>query len=172
MKVQRKATFDEVLKRFLQEHPIDNRYKVNTNPNAHQSLIMANEIFDEWNYVLLYRQDILNVILPWHLGCKGELTLVPKSGLTVEQTVVGLREMEDSYSQKNQECWDKIIKMGCTNLTHLFLSTQALPHEDYAEVNMPGHLFHLDGLHRMVSWEYHGLLKKNLQIPAYIAGKL
>ena len=172
MKFQRKATFDEVLNHFLQEHPTDNDFKVNTNPDAQRSLIMANEIFEQWNYVLLCRQDILDVILPWHLGCKGELTLVPKSGLTIEQTVKKLREMEDSYSQKNQACWHKIIKMGSAKLTHLFLSTQPLPHEDYAEIKISGHLYHLDGLHRMVSWEYHGLLKKNLQIPAYIAGVL
>ncbi|NES86629.1 MAG: hypothetical protein F6K10_37695 [Moorea sp. SIO2B7] len=173
MKIQRKVTFDEVIQNFLKEHPIDASYEVNTNPDAQKSLIMANEIFEEWNYVLLERQDILKVILPWHLGCKGELTLVPKSGLTVEQTVKKLREIEDLYPQTNQVCWQKIVKMGnCGELTHLFLSTQAISHEDYAEINISGNLFHLDGLHRMVSWEFHGLLKDNRQIPAYVARNL
>lgn len=169
MKIQRKVSFDEVLQSFQEEHPIEASYDVNTNPDAQKSLIMANEIFDEWNYIFLEPQDILHVVLPWHLGCGGELTLVPKSGLTVEQTVKKLREIKELYVQKNQVCWNKIMKMNNGKLTNLFLSTQALPHEDYAEINIPGKLFHLDGLHRMVSWEYHGLLKDGIQIPAYIA---
>ena len=172
MKILRKVTFDEVLEHFHAKHPIDADYRVNTNQDAENALVMATQLFHEWNSVLLERRDILNVILPWHLGCKGRLTLVPKSGLTVEQTVKKLTAMQDSFCHENPVCWDKIVRMKHSESTCLFLSTQAIPHAHYSEINIQGDLVHLDGLHRMVSWEFHGMLDDGAQVEAYVAGKL
>jgi hypothetical protein len=168
----RKVTFDQVLKQFWLEHPLDATHEKNTNQEAEELLIIAEKLFHEWSSVLLDRQDILHTILPWHLGCNGKMTLVPKSGLTVQQTVKRLIKIQDIYSQENIVCSHKVAKMKHSEFTPLFLSTQPIFHEDYSEINIPGNLFHLDGLHRMVSWEFHGMLKENVQVQAYIAGKL
>ena len=172
MKILRKITFDEVVQQFRSEHPVESIYEENTNQDAEKHLQMANELFGEWKNVLLERKDILQIILPWHLGCKGKQTLVPKSGLTVEQTVNKLSEIKDSYSQDNPVCWHKIKRMRDAELTPLFLSSAAILHQDYSEIAIAGNLFHLDGLHRMVSWEFHGILNEDIQVEAYVAGKL
>ncbi|NEQ82577.1 MAG: hypothetical protein F6K26_20760 [Moorea sp. SIO2I5] len=172
MKILKKVTFDQVLEHFHSQHPVDAAYEVNTNKDAEQGLMMADKLLGEWNCVLLERKDILNTVLPWHLGCKGKQTLVPKSGFNVEQTVKKLTAKQDSYCQDNLVCWNKIARMKNSGFTPLFLSTQAIPHEDYSEIDIPGNLFHLDGLHRMVSWEFHGMLKDGVQVEAYVAGRL
>ncbi len=172
MNIIRKVTFDQVLEQFRLEHPIDAVYEENTNQEAEELLIMAEQLFPEWNNVLLQRQDILHIILPWHIGCNGKLTLVPKSGLTVEQAVKKLIKIQDAYTQENPVCWNKITRMRHSEFTPLFLSTQPIPNEDYSEINIPGNLFHLDGLHRMVSWEFHGMLNDSVQVKAYVAGRL
>ncbi len=76
MKIIRKVTFDKVLEHFRLEHPVDAVYDENTNQEAEGLLMMAEQLFHEWNSVLLERQDILRTILPWHLGCNGKFTLL------------------------------------------------------------------------------------------------
>ncbi|MBC6417637.1 MAG: hypothetical protein GDA44_01985 [Prochloron sp. SP5CPC1] len=92
--------------------------------------------------------------------------------MTVEQTVKKLIKIQDTYRQGNPVCCHKIARMGHSEFTPLFLYTQAIPHEDYSDIDVPGNLVHLDGLHRMVSWEFHGMLNDGVQVEAYVAGRL
>lgn len=151
---------------------MESTYDNNTNQEAEELLLMADKLFSEWHSVLLNRQDVIQTILPWHLGCNGKIPLVPKVGLTVQKTVERLFKIQDIYCQENAVCFHKIERMRESKFTPLFLSTKPILHEDYSDINIPGKLFHLDGLHRMVSWVFHDLLQEDMQVKAYVAGKL
>lgn len=172
MKTLMKVEFDEVLAQFRLEHDANREHEVNTNLDSEMSLVLANQLLHKWSKVLLGREDILRVILPWHLSCGGNIHLVPKSGLSVEQAAKKLASMKDSYAQESPVCWSKIVRMSRLKFQPLFLSTQAITHEDYAELDTKKGLIHLDGLHRMIGWELHGLLADNAQVEAYVAGDL
>lgn len=129
----------------------------------------------QWNKVLLGRQDILRVTLPWHISEGGNVKLVPKSGLTVEQAVKKLSSIKDRYAKESPVCWNKIFRTDRTRFSPIFLSTKAITapyYAGYTELEIKAGLVHLDGLHRMVAWELNGLLADSVQVEAYVAGNL
>ena len=176
MKILKKVEFNEVLSQFHAEHDLTRDHHANTNRAAEKILVCADTELQEWTKVLVTREDILRVILPWHIGCGGKIHLVPKSGLTVKQVVEKLSQIKDSYAQESPVCWNKIVRMSQTQFTPLFLSTQVVTsapdYAGYKELHIKEGLIHLDGLHRMISWELNGRLADNLLLEAYIAGDL
>jgi len=167
-----KVNFSEVLTQFRFYHSGNKEHEKNTNNYAEKSLIIANELLKEWYKVSLKRKDILQVILPWHESEGGKAKLIPKTGLTVAKTVEKLRALEDSYKQESPICWNKIFTMSKVSFTPIFLVTQAINTEEYKSLDIKRGLIHLDGLHRMISWELNNLLTENVSIETYIAGPL
>jgi hypothetical protein len=169
MKIIEKVSFEEVLKQFRAEHDADHPHEVNTNADAEESLQRAQILFGEWHRVSLTREDILQVRLPWHLSCGGDMELVPKTGLSVQETVEKLSNVKIQFKDSCPVCFNKLQRMQYLPFTPLFLSTQALDTEDYNELTIKSGLIHLDGLHRMIGWELHGLFINNPLIEAYLA---
>jgi len=167
-----KVQFEEVLKQFYLYNNIEEKHVENTNGEAQSNLVLANELLGEWYKVFLKRKDILQVILPWHIGEGGKMELIPKLGGNVEEVVRKLQNIKEFYEQENPICWSKISLLSKMSLTPIYLSTKAIDTEDYKYVNRKERLIHLDGLHRMVSWELNNLLTENVSIETYIAGPL
>jgi Family of unknown function (DUF6309) len=172
MKMLKRVSLDEVVAQFRSEHSADKAYEVNTNADAEISLAYADELLHEWHKVLLTRSDVLRVILPWHESEDGNTKLIPKSGLTVAQAVNKFAAVKDIYAIESPVCWNKIVRMGQSRFTPLFLSTKAIDTCHYNDLDMKEGLVHLDGLHRMLAWELHGRLAENMPIKAYIAGDI
>ncbi|SDD91338.1 hypothetical protein SAMN05216174_12245 [Actinokineospora iranica] len=59
--------------------------------------------------------------------------------------------------------------MGAREPTPVFLSTRAIGRPGYADLRVRGGLVHLDGLHRLVSWELNTVLA-DAGVAAYVAG--
>ena len=172
MRLSEKVSFEEVLVNFRLHHSVKMQYEQNTNSDTEISLQQANEQFGEWYKVLLNREDILQVVLPWHLSCSGKIELVPKSGLTVKQTVEKLLHIEDAVANENPICYGKMLKLSKAPFSPLFLSTQAIERDDYSSLHTKNGLTHIDGLHRMIAWERFGRLTKGVWVEAYIAGHI
>ncbi|CAC5339788.1 MULTISPECIES: DUF6309 family protein [Planktothrix] len=175
MKIVMKVEFDEVLAQFRSEHHADREHEANTNRQAEEILVCADVQLRQWSKVFLGRQDILRVTLPWHISEGGNIKLIPKSGLTVEQAVEKLSSMKDRYAKESPVCWNKIWRTDRTQFLPIFLSTKAITapyYAGYTELDITEGLVHLDGLHRMIAWELNGLLTDNAQVEAYVAGNL
>jgi len=172
MKVLAAVTFDDVLRRFYQEHALDRAHEANTNSEAEQHLRNADALLGEWSRVLMGRRDILGVMLPWHLSEGGSRELIPKSGLTVASAAKRLRSAGRQHAQANPTCWGKLAWHRKSPLTPLFLSTRAIGTVDYADLCVKDGLTHLDGLHRMLAWELSDRLPEDDRIEAYVAGAL
>ncbi|MFB7592252.1 DUF6309 family protein [Streptomyces sp. NPDC056169] len=164
------VSFDEVLHRFHEEHPLDREYEGNTNDEAEGHLQDADRTIGRWSKVLLDRRDLRGIILPWHLGEGGERELIPTSGLTVARTVALLRASGAAYTRSNPVCGRKIARQATSAFTPVFLSVGPAPGIDYDGLTVRHGLTHLDGLHRMVSWELHGRVDSGTRIQAYVAG--
>ena len=166
-----KVILSEVLTPFYLHNNLSRDSHIsNTNNHAKNNLLLADELLKEWYKVNLRREDLLKVILPWHLSEGGEIELVPKSGLTVEKAVEKLKKLKKDYKEKSKVCWGKIEFAKKSQFTPIFLSTKAIDTEDYKGLETKEGLIHLDGLHRMVSWELNNLLDSNKTVEAYIAG--
>ncbi|MGH3932278.1 MAG: DUF6309 family protein, partial [Pseudonocardiaceae bacterium] len=172
MKVLAAVTFDDVLRRFYQEHALDRAHEANTNSEAEQHLRNADALLGQWSRVLLGRRDILGVMLPWHLSEGGSRELVPKSGLTVASAARRLRSESRQHAAANPTCWGKLAWQQRSPLTPLFLSTRAIGTVDYEDLSVKDGLTHLDGLHRMLAWELFDRLPEDDRIEAYVAGAL
>ncbi|MFE5854652.1 DUF6309 family protein [Streptomyces sp. NPDC056500] len=164
------VSFDEVLHRFHQEHPLDREHEENTNDEAEGHLHAADRTIGGWSKVLLDRSDLGGIVLPWHLGEGGERELIPKTGLTVARTVALLRESGPAYARSNPACGRKIAHQATSAFATIFLSVGPAPGIDYDGLTVRDGLTHLDGLHRMISWELHGRLTPGTRIQAYVAG--
>jgi hypothetical protein len=104
-----KVMFSEVLTQFDLHNDLNHDSHVkNTNNHAKNNLLLADKLLKEWHKVNLKREDLLKVILPWHVSEGGEIALVPKSGLTVEKAVEKLKKLKKDYKEKSKVCWGKI----------------------------------------------------------------
>lgn len=170
MQIIARVSFDEVMQRF--RHDCDGfEHPVNTNTTARANIRHADALLYGWTHVFLSRDEAIKIVLPWHLGEHGGITLVPKTGLRVQDTVQRLERIKDSYQRENPACWNKLDLMTRADFSAIFLSTQPIPTKDYdGIVGMTG-LFHLDGLHRLVAWEMASRLAE-VEIEAFIAGHL
>lgn len=164
-----KIEFEEVLEAFCLEHSTERAHDENTNPEAERALNLANAQMGEWRKALVRREDILNVILPWHISCGGKTELVPKSGMTVGQAAAKIAGMGEAFARENPVCYQKLQRMGKQPLTPLFLSTRAIEKDDYRDLERKEGLVHIDGLHRMIAWELNGRLSGQVEVEAYVA---
>ena len=80
--------------------------------------------------------------------------------------------MQDSYAGRRTQCAGQNCENEAFRIDVFNLVYSSNSHEHYAEIDVQGGLVHLDGLHRMVSWEFYGMLNDGAQVAAYVAGKL
>ncbi|MER5768598.1 DUF6309 family protein [Streptomyces sp. NPDC001985] len=172
MKVVSPVTFDEVRTSFHRDHPAEREHEANTNQDADDALVLADEVFARWSKVLLSRTEVLDVMLPWHLSEGGGCDLVPRSGLTVGQAVRRLRSREAEWTEACPVCAAKLARFRDSPFTSIYLSTHPVPHEDYAGLSPGDGLVHLDGLHRMVAWELAQRLPLDDELTAFVAGDI
>ncbi|MCO6489302.1 MAG: hypothetical protein J5I98_12835, partial [Phaeodactylibacter sp.] len=164
-----KIPFTEVLEAFYREHSTELAHDENTNPEAERALNLANAQMGEWRKALVRREDILKVILPWHISCGGKDELVPKTGMTVGQAAAKIAGMGEAFAKHNPVCYQKIRRMARQPFTPLFLSTRAIEKDDYWDLERKDGLVHIDGLHRMIAWELYGRLSEEVEVEAYVA---
>ncbi|GAA2350810.1 DUF6309 family protein [Streptomyces sp. XM4011] len=173
MRVLEPVTFDRVRAHFDREHPYDPADDGNTNDEAAGHLRSAQRTLGgRWHRVLLHGPEVLEVVLPWHLGEYGTVELIPPTGLTLERAAARLAALGDSYGETNPVCAAKLAhhRRSTAPAQPLFLSTRAVPGEDYAALTVRQGLIHLDGLHRMLAWRHSGRLAPGRWVEAYVAG--
>jgi hypothetical protein len=170
--VRLRATLDfgQVLERFRAEHSVDKPHESNTNSDGEMHLLRADALLGRWAEVMIGREEIRSVVLPWHLSEGGAIPLVPPSGRSVADAVDELRPLAGRYAEESPVCWRKLERMRAAPWTPVYLSTEAIDATDYDELHVRHGLIHLDGLHRLVSWELHGLLTDETELVAYVAG--
>ncbi|TSA44814.1 hypothetical protein D4R52_03630 [bacterium] len=163
----------EVLKVFDEEH----NQQDGSNGWARRALIEADKKFNgKWGRIELKRKQILQIILSHHQGEGGEIELVPKTGFTVEEAINKIKSIS-CYKIKNPKCWEKIEYLKTESFSPIFLSIGQIDWDDYKSISISNgeHFFHLDGLHRLISWGLDGRLDawtyfRGSKIIAYIAG--
>ncbi|MFG3051601.1 DUF6309 family protein [Kitasatospora sp. NPDC048239] len=170
MRILDRIDFDTVLGRYRRDHPVDREHEDNSNSDGDAHLLTAEGMFGGWGRVLLDRADVLDTVLPWHLGEGGELELVPATGMTVAEAVVRLRGIGGGYNGLNPSCARKLRRQAEAPFTPVFLSVPAIGSTDYQGLLRADGLTHLDGLHRMIAWELYGRLGPGVEIEAYVAG--
>ena len=170
MKLLERLDFEQVLRGFYAEHGLDSDHEANTNSDGEMHLQRAEALLGRWGRVRLSSDEVRNVVLPWHLSERGALPLVPKSGLTVAQAADVVRASRRRYAAANPVCWRKLARMRTEPITPVYLSTSAIDAPDYSELDVRHGLIHLDGLHRLVSWELDGRLNDGGGVVAYVAG--
>jgi uncharacterized protein DUF6309 len=172
MEIVGSVAFTEVRQTYLRDHPVERAHQANTNRDGVENLERAHLLFGRWFRVRLSRVEVLEVVLPWHLSEGGEYELVPRSGLTVGQTVERLRSGWARIVKANPVCTAKIEFLQQSPLTTVYLSTQPVSHADYADLRIRNGLFHVDGLHRMLAWELGQRLPREERLHAFIAGHI
>lgn len=171
MKVLAAVTFDALLGLFGRDHPYDPDDEANSNHEAEGHLRNAElTLGGRWHHVLLEGSEVLDIVLPWHLGEGGEVELIPKTGLTVAAAAARLGALGTSYAGTNPLCGIKLAHQTQAEPKPLFLSTRPVPGPDYEEMTIRQGLIHLDGLHRMLAWQLAGQLVPGRWVQAYIAG--
>jgi Family of unknown function (DUF6309) len=170
MEILARVDVEEVVKKFRSEHSADTLHEANTNSDAEMRLMRAEALLGRWGKVVLNRSDVRSIILPWHVSEGGGIALVPQFGLTVAQAAAKLLPMTDRYAAESPVCWTKLLRACTAPLSAVFLSTKAIDVPDYEQLQTAEGLVHLDGLHRLVSWELNGLLTTSARVEAYIAG--
>ena len=172
MKIIKKVNYEEVVSAFKEEHHI----KHGTNDWALNTVIpKANSQFNGmWSYVELGPEEISKIFLPWHeFDCERGHPLIPKNTKMNVDGAVDKIESNRNYASRNPVCWGKIDYCSRQkNILPVFLSIKPiLGIEEYdAYRNLSDQLvtlFHLDGLHRLIS---RGLKKDTGMVYAYIAG--
>lgn len=171
MRVLEAVTFEAVMSHFGREHLYDEEDESNSNDEAETHIRNAQlTLRGLWHRVLLEGTEVLDVVLPWHLGEDGEVELIPKTGLTVAAAASRLAAAGASYARTNPLCALKLARQTHARPRPLFLSTRAVPGRDYEALTVRAGLIHLDGLHRMLAWELAGRLVPGRWIEAYVAG--
>ncbi|MGV9269196.1 DUF6309 family protein [Kitasatospora sp. NPDC003701] len=170
MRILDRLDFDSVLRLYRRDHPVDREHEDNSNSDGDAHLLTAEGMFGSWGRVLLDRTEVLDTVLPWHLGEGGELELVPTAGMTVGEAAARLRRIGAGYARLNPSCGRKLSRQAEAPFSPVFLSIPAIDSTDYQGLRQPDGLTHLDGLHRMIAWELYGRLGPGVQVEAYVAG--
>jgi Family of unknown function (DUF6309) len=128
-----------------------------------------------WWQVELDGAAALGIILPPHLGepCRGDRReLVPPGGASVRDVAVRLRSAAGDYARQNPECWSRIAQARLAPFSALILTTAPLALPEHATLTpRPGHLYHLDGFHRLIGWAIEGRLEgEPVRLEAFVAG--
>jgi hypothetical protein len=130
--------------------------------------IAASRANNNWSSIELSEQDYARIILPQHLHPTLSFKpLIRKNGATLSE-VIALLRLNPNYSNTNKACWQSLEYLR-NNYTPIMLSTQPIPTFDYwfLDKHAPEHLYHVDGLHRLLS---HALFNPKKKILAYVAG--
>lgn len=171
MKVLEAVTFESVLEHFHREHAYDELDETNSNDEAGTHIRNAQlALAGRWHRVLLEGPEVLDVVLPWHLGENGAVELIPPTGLTVAAAASRLAGLSDAYTVTNPVCALKLARQTHAPGRPLFLSTTPVSGPDYAALTVREGLIHLDGLHRMLAWHGAGRLAPGCWVTAYVAG--
>lgn len=171
MRILGAVPFDEVMRRFVREHPFVASDEANTNDEAEGHVRNAHdELGGSWHRVLLEGPEVRGVILPWHLGEGGEVELVPPTGLSVAAAADRAAMLGPAYERSNPLCAFKLARQRSAVRLPLFLSTRPVSGPDYASLTVRSGLIHLDGLHRMLAWAQTGQLVSGNWFEAYAAG--
>ncbi|MFC8226823.1 DUF6309 family protein [Streptomyces sp. NPDC057287] len=171
MKVLEAVTFDAMMARFRLEHPYHEGDDANSNDEAETHIHSAHRALGgRWHRVLLEGTEVLGVVLPWHLGEDGGVELIPRTGLTVAAAASRLAGLGASYAETNPLCAFKLARQTDAPPRSCFLSTEAVPGQDYEGLTSRSGLVHLDGLHRMLAWQHAGRLGPGRWVNAYVAG--
>lgn len=117
----------------------------------------ANAQFNgEWYEYVLSHSDALSIKLPWNTRF-----LIPEEGMTVHEALQ-LPRVKDWLAERGDAVYPPH--------THVWLASKVLINTSSKEQklmkNHEGHLIHLDGLHRLLSWA-----NSKQKILAYIAGQ-
>ncbi|MFD5556131.1 DUF6309 family protein [Streptomyces sp. NPDC127068] len=166
------VTFAEVLAAYLRDHPVERTHEANSNPEGVESLERADQLKGGWWHVRLSRADVLGVVLPWHLSEGGARELVPRTGLTVAEAAGRIRSDGPPWYRANPVCAAKLALLEWAPFTPVFLSTSPMDHSDYSDLLVREGLIHIDGLHRMISWELVGRLPEGAELDAFVSGTL
>lgn len=167
--------FQIVLRAFDREHSIH----FGSNAWAREALLLANkQFYGVWSYRPLTLSNIMKIVFPQHDHALqgGHFELIPKTGLTLKETLQKLYTFQNFYRRANPLCWSRIQYVSSLNFSPLFLSTRPISKIDYQGITTySGHLFHLDGIHRLIGWGLMGKLSSfsyahNKPLYAYIAG--
>ncbi|MGW1464328.1 DUF6309 family protein [Streptomyces sp. NPDC002308] len=169
MRTLESVTFAEVLDVYGKDHPAGRPHAANTNEDGERNLHRAQALLGSWYRAELGRADILDVVLPWHLGESGRRELVPRTGLTVGQAAEIIRADPDAYARANPVCAAKLDRFARTPMTPVYLSTRPVDHVDYSGLRIREGLIHLDGLHRMLGWELAGRLSSETSVRVFLA---
>lgn len=169
MRVIASVPFGRVLRDLADEHPYAPGDEANSNDEAEEHLHSADAALGNWHRVLLDRRDILGIVLPWHLGEGGAVELVPPTGMTVAAAAVRLRALGAEYASGNPLCAHKLDRQSAAPPRPLYLSSRPVPGADYERMTAGEGLIHLDGLHRVLSWERAGRLPEVPLIEAFVA---
>lgn len=169
-----KTSFENVLHTFDQYHDTAH----GTNAYAQSCLYLAEKQHGgRWQYRSLTRNELLEIILPYHGQHKDEsggVELVPPQGSTLEVALQRLAELKN-YQDTNPVCW-ATIKHSVASRSPVFISKLPIENNDYKMLqNISGeHFYHIDGLHRLIAWGssdgYVGYDNKTNPVMAYIAG--
>ena len=170
MRAVHPVAFDRVRAVYLRDHPADRPHAANSNRDGDQALAMAHALLGTWSRVRLTREEVLGVVLPWHLSEGGGVELVPRSGLTVGEAAERVRAGGAGMAEANPLCAEKLELFRRAPLTPVYLSTRPVPHSDYGDLRVRTGLIHLDGLHRMIAWELAGRLSPGEGVEAFVAG--
>ncbi|MFH8613603.1 DUF6309 family protein [Streptomyces sp. NPDC017979] len=172
MRILASIPFEQVLRDFLKDHPhvmegVDD--EDNTNDDAEENLCLAQLALGGWQHVALDRAEVLDVVLPWHMGEYGEHELIPPAGMTVAAAAARLRELGEPYLRGNPRCAAKLAHHERAPMGPVYLSTRPVPGPDYERLEAVAGLIHLDGLHRLLAWERAGRLDGDVAVEAYLA---
>ncbi|MFJ4963218.1 hypothetical protein EES43_01220 [Streptomyces sp. ADI96-02] len=171
MRILEAVGYDALMRRFGREHPYDPSDRANSNDEAAAHVLDAQRVLGgRWHRVLLEGPEVLDVVLPWHLGEGGGVELIPPTGLTVAAAAARLAALDATYAHTNPLCAYKLTRQKGAPAQPLYLSTRAMPTRDYAALTVREGLVHLDGLHRMLAWHRGGLLAPGRWLEAYVAG--
>ncbi|MEU3019051.1 DUF6309 family protein [Nocardiopsis sp. NPDC007018] len=170
MRLIETVPFSTVLEVYRGDHPVDRPHASNTNQDGEDVLRMADQLLGTWHRVLLSREEVLGVVLPWHLSEGGGRVLVPRSGRTVGEAADLVREGGARMAAANPVCSDKLALFREAPLTPVYLSTVPVPHPDYSDLETRTGLIHLDGLHRTVAWALSDRLPEDERTEAFVAG--
>ncbi|MFJ9552185.1 DUF6309 family protein [Nocardiopsis sp. NPDC101807] len=170
MRLVHPVTYDQVRAVYLRDHPADRPHPANSNRDGEKALAMAEELLGAWSLVRLTREEVLGVVLPWHLSEGGAVELVPRSGLTVGEAADRIRAGGPGMAAANPVCAGKLELLRSAPLTPVYLSTRPVPHSDYGDLRVRTGLIHLDGLHRMIAWELSRRLPPGETLEAFVAG--
>ena len=149
------------------------------NRGALIGLNKANEKFGNWVRRELELAEVLEVILPYHAHWgdpdKDAVLLVPPEGITLQEAVDRLKTLQD-FEATNPTCWQS-MQLSADTESPVYLSIEPIDNDDYRmqPSRSEPHLYHIDGLHRLVYWGLQGryepeVYEKN-PVVAYIAGQ-